>query len=372
MVKFLHATLTQFKNESRIIKQINSFHQAFEGSQTTVLAKGAPKFEVTEACKVIRFHNNVSRRKIFKLLQSFSVFLFFLKQGFSQKPDVIVLHHTILIIPFLVYKAICPSVRLIYDAHELETERYGLTTFSRPIYKLLEKIIIKVSDLNFVVSPSIQDWYSNKYTKAKFHLLPNSFNSKQIDQIEKVNLQKVYQIKEGRIAIHSGTVTNSVIQEILEVAFNLQDHDVAFVFLAAGAHVPLIENFISKTNLRNIYLIKPVKLNEILSIVSGANVGFCLVKKDCLSYEYSLPNKLFEYIYADVPIIAWPCKDQVDVVYKKVGVVDFDESVSGLETKVIELLTRKDEFDFLKAQRFWDWDVWFDKIVTELNIKLKY
>ena len=123
-------------------------------------------------------------------------------------------------------------------------------------------------------------------------------------------------------------------------------------FLAAGAHVPLIENFISKTNSQNIYLIKAVELNKILSVVSGANIGLCLVKKDCLSYEYSLPNKLFEYIYANLPTVAWPCKDQVDVVDKKVGVIDFDESVSGLERAIIELLSKKDKFDFLEAQRF--------------------
>ena len=40
----------------------------------------------------------------------------------------------------------------------------------------------------------------------------------------------------------------------------------------------------------------------------GADVGICGVDNVCLSYYYSLPNKLFEYLHAGVPVLVpeWP------------------------------------------------------------------
>jgi glycosyltransferase involved in cell wall biosynthesis len=42
---------------------------------------------------------------------------------------------------------------------------------------------------------------------------------------------------------------------------------------------------------------------DVQRTISGAAAGLCLIQPICRSYELSLPNKLFEYIAAGVPII---------------------------------------------------------------------
>lgn len=48
----------------------------------------------------------------------------------------------------------------------------------------------------------------------------------------------------------------------------------------------------------------PVAPGEVGRVLRGATVGLCLIQPVCRSYELCLPNKLFEYAAAGVPILA--------------------------------------------------------------------
>jgi glycosyltransferase involved in cell wall biosynthesis len=48
----------------------------------------------------------------------------------------------------------------------------------------------------------------------------------------------------------------------------------------------------------------PVAPGDVQSALSGAAAGLCLIQPVCRSYELCLPNKLFEYAAAGVPILA--------------------------------------------------------------------
>ena len=58
----------------------------------------------------------------------------------------------------------------------------------------------------------------------------------------------------------------------------------------------------------NVHFLPAVPPNEVLRYSAGADVGICGVENTCLSYFYSLPNKLFEYLLAGVPALVprWP------------------------------------------------------------------
>ena len=44
-----------------------------------------------------------------------------------------------------------------------------------------------------------------------------------------------------------------------------------------------------------------VPYDELHQLTCGAHVGLCLIEPVSMSYEYALPNKLFEYMMARVP-----------------------------------------------------------------------
>ena len=53
----------------------------------------------------------------------------------------------------------------------------------------------------------------------------------------------------------------------------------------------------------NIHYHEPVAPEEVLEVTQSADCGIHLGRNDSLSYLYSLPNKILEYLYAGLPII---------------------------------------------------------------------
>ncbi|MNQ73479.1 putative glycosyl transferase [compost metagenome] len=64
----------------------------------------------------------------------------------------------------------------------------------------------------------------------------------------------------------------------------------------------------------NIHLLPPVAPQEVLGYTKAADIGICLTENTCLSYYYSLPNKLFEYLHAGLPIVVTPLQEQQRII----------------------------------------------------------
>jgi glycosyltransferase involved in cell wall biosynthesis len=56
--------------------------------------------------------------------------------------------------------------------------------------------------------------------------------------------------------------------------------------------------------LDRVELCRPVAPGDVKEVLAEAGVGLCLIQPVCRSYELSLPNKLFEYAAAGVPVLA--------------------------------------------------------------------
>jgi glycosyltransferase involved in cell wall biosynthesis len=71
----------------------------------------------------------------------------------------------------------------------------------------------------------------------------------------------------------------------------------------------------------------------------SADVGVNSVEPTCLSYKYSLPNKLFEYIQSEIPVITNPLPDCAALVNEfKVGKVIPTWNTYGINEVVNDML----------------------------------
>jgi glycosyltransferase involved in cell wall biosynthesis len=88
--------------------------------------------------------------------------------------------------------------------------------------------------------------------------------------------------------------------------------------------------------------------DELVSFINGADVGFCLIENVSLSDYYCLPNKLFEYIFAGVKVIASDFPELRDMCERyKLGVV-WDEKVEDISELIPKLnLLGKIDCEFL-------------------------
>jgi glycosyltransferase involved in cell wall biosynthesis len=98
--------------------------------------------------------------------------------------------------------------------------------------------------------------------------------------------------------------------------------------------------------------------DEVTQIVSSADFGLCLIEDASLSYRYSLPNKLFEYIFAGLPVVAsnLPAIKKI-VLDFNLGVV-INLSVENLIKVLTEnsLLTEVSKFTYKNSISHLSWE----------------
>ena len=92
-----------------------------------------------------------------------------------------------------------------------------------------------------------------------------------------------------------------------------------------------------------LHLVDPVRPEEVSAFVAGADVGL-LPLLHFGSHEMALANKLFEYLYAGVPVLVSDCRAQADFVRRHgVGAVHIADDATSFATELRGLLARRAE-----------------------------
>jgi glycosyltransferase involved in cell wall biosynthesis len=241
--------------------------------------------------------------KVLILISLFSFFFTVLRACLKEKPEVIYCHDVVMLPIALVAKLLLSST-IIYMPHELETLETGTSRVVRFFLKWIEKFAMKFVSHTTVVSPKIKEWYSETYNTNKVSLIRNipEFTEGTVSQSN--NLRKSLNLSEFDVVfIYQGLIerTRGVL-DVAEIFMKSTDNHKHLVFMGYGPDVPAIEALV-KIN-ANIHYVSAVKPSEIYSYTSDADIGVLLIfEKVSKSYEYSLPNKYFEYIKSGIPIV---------------------------------------------------------------------
>jgi len=108
----------------------------------------------------------------------------------------------------------------------------------------------------------------------------------------------------------------------------------------------------------NIHFLKAVPPEQVVGITRSADLGISFIENTCLSYYYCLPNKVFEYLSAEIPFI---CSDLPDLrnefePYHVSWFVDTEERLAALINSITkeEIVEKKRNVSLHKSR--WTWD----------------
>jgi glycosyltransferase involved in cell wall biosynthesis len=77
------------------------------------------------------------------------------------------------------------------------------------------------------------------------------------------------------------------------------------IFLGYGPERETLEHLTRRLGLEDrVLFLDPVAPDEVLAYTAGATIGVTLLEDTCLNHRYALPNKLFDYLMAGVPVLA--------------------------------------------------------------------
>lgn len=307
MENLLHLTHTDIRSDSRILKEMEAASKSgyrvygigielSEGAQN-INGQG---FEIKTISLMSR-----NARWLPKPLRHFLTFVELFIRSFSYalrvKPGVIHSNDT-LVLPIAVFVKLLTGAKLVYDAHELESDRNGLSKFLGVLTRSVEKLCWPFVNAQIVVSPSIQAWYQENIGEKKSEVILNAPIYEQEREGGSDYLRKRFGIPEHElIFIYIGILgAGRGIDLILEAFKQLSGAHV--VFLGYGEYVGMLKDF--ESQYKNVHVHEAVEHGRVVEVASSADVGLCLVQNVSLSDYYCLPNKLFEYAFAGLPVLA--------------------------------------------------------------------
>jgi glycosyltransferase involved in cell wall biosynthesis len=290
--------------------------------------------------------------RLMRATRTFAINRRFAKAGLATGADVWHCHDLNTLTVGVRCKRKRPGTRLVYDSHELATERSRMTRWQRFRAIRAERRGLRHVDATIWTTHSRAQHVVDRYGIDFPTILRNV---PEIIQVEAGwDLHRKLDIpNRRRILIYQGSVQEyRGIEETIEAVTQLDD--CVLVVVGYGYHRPTLEEVVRQRGLTDkVKFFGPIPNDELLYYTASADVGMCVIRGQSLSYRWSLPNKLFEYMMAGIPVVASDYEEMGRVVKETgVGTVcnpDDPESIAAAVRAIID--DRKAEKRFRKATR---------------------
>lgn len=197
------------------------------------------------------------------------------------------------------------KVPLVYDTHEIFTEVPELIKrpFKQKIWLFVERKVFKNLKTIITVNESIAEHYEKVYSK-KIHVIRNISPIKNIDKKFDGEKEKWDKTKKFRIIIQGSglNIERGIEESVLAMRFI---ENAKLIIVGDGDALPKVQQIIRENGLKNkVELIGRLPYQEMMKYTRSAQLGLSLDKPSSLNYKFSLPNKIFDYIHAETPILA--------------------------------------------------------------------
>lgn len=185
------------------------------------------------------------------------------------------------------------KVDLVFDAHEYFTEVPELQNqnFKKNIWTFLEKIIIKKSKARYTVNESLAKIFEEKYQK----------NFVVISNVPFLKNENVLEPKENYILYQGALNKGRGLEDIIKA---MQYIDGKLKIAGKGDLESELKVLVNQFKLeKKVEFLGNLKPEDLKKITQKAKIGINLLEAESLNYYYSLANKFFDYIHADLPQI---------------------------------------------------------------------
>ncbi len=313
-----------------------------------------------------------------KLPLPLNMIIFWLRLFFlllERKCSVIYSHDIFPLMPVYLASRL-KRVHYIYDAHEFwhgnsQTEN---RPFVRFFWISFERIFIKAAKRVITVSGPIAEELERIYKIDQVGVFTNLPLKKEIPTDRKL-LHRITGIpEEKKIVLYQGHfLINNGLETVLE-AFTKVKNEAVLVLIGSGSEKDKLDRTASDLGIgHRVWITGPFPHDELIRYTICADIGLCLIRNCGKSYYFSAPNKMFEFIQAQVPQIA---SDFPEISrYVKgygTGEVTDPSNADLIAEKINDLLENRNRYDIMRknCSKAADHLVW-EKIESDLLDFLK-
>ena len=264
----------------------------------------------------------------------------------KYKPDIY-LGNDLDVMPATALMARIRKKPLVYDSHEYFLGMAGLDR--KPlrfrIWKFIETRLFSKLKYMYTVSEPIRDLYQKDFKGSLFIVrnlplrnpeLP-AMSASERELVDSVS-RKIPENK-NLLILQGAGINESRGAEELVSCMRYLDPDFHLLIIGGGDVFEKLEKIIDKYQLREkITIVPKVPFALLGHFTRKAMLGFSIDKPSVLNHKYSLPNKLFEYLHAGVPVLASRLAEQEKIIIRyEVGGFIEDHQPEHIAGKIKEI-----------------------------------
>jgi glycosyltransferase involved in cell wall biosynthesis len=281
----------------------------------------------------------------------FNIRLFF--RLLLQKPDIF-LGNDLDVMPATMLAARLKKKPIVYDSHEFFLGMAGMDQkpVRKNIWKFIEARIFSRLKYIYTVSDSIRNLYRRIYHKKLFVVrnlpLKNPMNpeltSEETDWIRSID-GRIPEHKNLLIFQGAGINESRGAEELVYSMIFLDASEYHLLIIGGGDVFSKLEKIIGQNNLsEKITLIPKVPFAVLSHFTRKAQLGISIDKSSVINHKYSLPNKLFEYLHAGVPVLASRLVEQERIINEyEVGTFIEDYQPEHMAGKIKEIFADQEQ-----------------------------
>lgn len=196
------------------------------------------------------------------------------------------------------------GVKMIYDSHEYFTETPELVNRPRvqKVWKRIEGFVVPRLKEMITVCDSIAELFERQYG-VKCHVVRNIPPRAALPPKGDKKTLHLPEDKHLLVLQGSGINIQRGAEELVEAMRYLDD---CFLMVIGGGDVlPVLKQMVEELHIADRVSFFPrMPYSKMMAYTQLAELGFVLDKDTNLNYRFCLPNKLFDFIQAGVPIVA--------------------------------------------------------------------
>ena len=324
--------------------------------------------------KPVRFKFWKNRGAVFYALYTIRLFWYLL----FKRADILYANDLDTLLPnFAIAKL--KNIPLIYDSHEYFTGVPELKNnrFAKSVWLTVERFIFPKLHHIITVNESISELYFRLYNQKPV-VVRNVPITKVTLGVDKESVKNKYALPlDENVFILQGSGIN--IQRGAEEAIEAMQWVEAKLLIVGGGDVfAMLPELAQRFKVQHKIIMHPkVKQEELRKITSVCFAGLTLDKSTNINYRLSLPNKLFDYIHAGIPVIASRLPEVEAIVMDyEVGIVLSDFRAETVAAGMNRMLGNKEDYNLFsknckRAAEELCWEKEKEKLISVISSAVK-
>jgi len=236
----------------------------------------------------------------------------------SFKPDMVIASSTYPMDIWPAHRiAKLAKAKLIFEVHDLwplSPKELGGMSKWHPFIMLVqaaEDYAYQNADLVVSMLPNVQEYMvSRGMAPHKLHIVPNGIDLAEWG-VDQPSLDDSLQFALTKLKADGNTIIGyagthglaNALDTLLDSAKLMEHEQIAFVLVGGGPEKSQLHNRVKSEGLRNVYLLDPVKKEQIPALLQWFDIAYIGLQRQPLFRFGIAPNKLMDYMMAGRPVL---------------------------------------------------------------------